>query len=159
MHSERMDTGMVVKEISGITVLKADDGMRILDRDSVSGPMTEVWLAPTAKPDDYMEVTEEQAFAMTSPALPELPPPGEEYKPPRIFSKLKLYLALEQLGAWQGVEDLLREKGMWNAFNFASYIKEDYPMFQDVLPLLSEGCGISGKDLEELLDSCIDDEP
>lgn len=56
----------------------------------------------------------------------------------RIFSKLKAYMELTEMGVWPIVEEELKASGMWTAFILANEVKEDNPMFMQGLQSMKE---------------------
>ncbi len=87
----------------------------------------------------------------------DIPP---EVKPPRKFSKLKIYGAIAQLGAWDKVKSWLEAKDIngingWTAFQLAQEVSEAHELFA---PLAEEARTLLGMDaaaFDALLDKCI----
>jgi len=79
---------------------------------------------------------------------------------PRKFSRLKLYGAIAQLGAWPQIQSWLEAKTIggvngWMAFQLAQEVSEDHPMFA---PLANEAkalLGLSDEQFESLLNACV----
>jgi len=79
---------------------------------------------------------------------------------PRKFSKLKIYGAIAQLGAWEKVETWLKAKTIngingWMAFQLAQEISEDHPMFAPLAAEAKALLGLTDAQFEALLNQCI----
>ena len=99
--------------------------------------------APTAAVPTYSTIWEERAI---TPA-------------PTKYSKLKLYAAITQLGAWDALKAWLESKTIngvngWTAFLLAQEISDDHPLFA---AMYAEALGVIGLTREQgdaLLSAC-----
>jgi hypothetical protein len=63
----------------------------------------------------------------------------EQDEMPKIYSTMKLYIALAKLGLWDTLEEWMKTKtlpdgvNLWKAFDRANELKSDYPLFEDYL--------------------------
>lgn len=73
----------------------------------------------------------------------------------RTFSKLKLYVAVKELGLWPAVKAWLEEQDLWDAFLLAQDVSEDDPMFSTGLSALKGRLGITDEKAEEILAGCV----
>lgn len=81
-------------------------------------------------------------------------------RPPRKFSKLKVYGAIAQMGAWEQVKAWLEAKtvnGMsaWTAFMLAQEVSEQDPMFAPLAEEARQMLGLDAEAFETLLDGCV----
>ncbi len=81
-------------------------------------------------------------------------------KAPRKFSKLKLYGAIAQLGAWEKVQAWLETKDVngvngWKAFMLAQEVSEDNEIFASLSEEARELIGLSESEFGELLGKCL----
>ena len=70
---------------------------------------------------------------------------------PRVFSKLKLVVALRTAGAWTQVKDWLEENDYWDLFTAAQTFREDYPAFSSGFQALRQLLGWSAEQAEAVL--------
>ncbi len=80
--------------------------------------------------------------------------------PPRQFSKLKIYGAIAQLGAWEKVKAWLEQKdvgGMngWTAFQLAQEVSESHEMFATLAEEARELLGMDEAAFDAMLDNCV----
>lgn len=81
----------------------------------------------------------------------------------RKFSKLKIYGAITQLGAWGQVQSWLETKDVgglngWMAFQLAQEISEDHPMFAPLSEDARVMLGLTKEQFDSLLAQCVLDE-
>ena len=86
-----------------------------------------------------------------------------EVKMPRKFSKLKIYGAIAQLGAWEKVKAWLEAKEVdgvngWTAFTLAQEVSEDHALFAPLAEEARQLIGLDAAAFEALLASCVLDE-
>lgn len=88
----------------------------------------------------------------------ELPPP-----PPRVFSKLKIKMAIARLGklaeleAWLANIEVAPAYTALAAWNDAQNISEDFDGFADIFAQVKMAFGISDEEGEKLLSACVAD--
>ena len=78
----------------------------------------------------------------------------------RQFSKLKLYGAIAQLGAWDAVKTWLEQKTIngingWMAFQLAQEISEAHPLFAPLADEIRNILKLDARQFDTLLNSCI----
>lgn len=78
----------------------------------------------------------------------------------RQFSKLKLYGAIAQLGAWDAVKTWLEQKTIdgvngWMAFQLAQEISEDHQLFMPLAEEIRNILKLDASQFDTLLNSCI----
>ena len=83
-----------------------------------------------------------------------------EVKMPRKFSKLKIYGAIAQLGAWEKVKAWLEAKEVdgvngWTAFTLAQEVSEDHALFAPLAEEARQLIGLDEAAFEALLSSCV----
>lgn len=83
-----------------------------------------------------------------------------EVKMPRKFSKLKIYGAIAQLGAWEKVKAWLEQKDVdgvngWTAFTLAQEVSEDHALFAPLAEEARQLLGLDAAAFEALLSSCV----
>ena len=83
-----------------------------------------------------------------------------EVKMPRKFSKLKIYGAIAQLGAWEKVKAWLEAKEVdgvngWTAFTLAQEVSEDHALFAPLAEEARQLIGLDAAAFEALLSSCV----
>ena len=83
-----------------------------------------------------------------------------EVKLPRKFSKLKIYGAIAQLGAWEKVKAWLEAKEVdgvngWTAFTLAQEVSEDHALFAPLAEEARQLIGLDAAAFEALLSSCV----
>ena len=83
-----------------------------------------------------------------------------EVKLPRKFSKLKIYGAIAQLGAWEKVKAWLEAKEVngvngWTAFTLAQEVSEDDALFAPLAEEARQLIGLDEAAFEALLSSCV----
>ena len=83
-----------------------------------------------------------------------------EVKMPRKFSKLKIYGAIAQLGAWEKVKAWLEQKEVngvngWTAFTLAQEVSEDDALFAPLAEEARQLIGLDAASFESLLASCV----
>ena len=83
-----------------------------------------------------------------------------EVKMPRKFSKLKIYGAIAQLGAWEKVKAWLEAKEVdgvngWTAFTLAQEVSEDHALFAPLAEEARQLIGLDEAAFEALLLSCV----
>ena len=83
-----------------------------------------------------------------------------EVKMPRKFSKLKIYGAIAQLGAWEKVKAWLEQKDVdgvngWTAFTLAQEVSEDHALFAPLAEEARQLIGLDAAAFEALLSSCV----
>ena len=83
-----------------------------------------------------------------------------EVKIPRKFSKLKIYGAIAQLGAWEKVRAWLEAKEIdgvngWTAFTLAQEVSEDHALFAPLAEEARQLIGLDEAAFEALLSSCV----
>lgn len=81
-------------------------------------------------------------------------------KPIRIFSKLKLYGALSQLGLWDTFEDWLKNQTIngvnaYTAFSLAQDLNDSNELFNEVVESAKTALGISDEVVEIILQASI----
>ena len=79
---------------------------------------------------------------------------------PRKFSKLKIYGAIAQLGAWEKVKAWLEQKEVdgvngWTAFTLAQEVSEDHALFAPLAEEARQLVGLDEAAFEALLSSCV----
>ena len=79
---------------------------------------------------------------------------------PRKFSKLKIYGAIAQLGAWEKVKAWLEQKEVngvngWTAFTLAQEVSEDDALFAPLAEEARQLIGLDAAAFEALLSSCV----
>ena len=79
---------------------------------------------------------------------------------PRKFSKLKIYGAIAQLGAWEKVKAWLEQKEVdgvngWTAFTLAQEVSEDHELFATLAEEARQLLGLDAAAFEALLSSCV----
>ena len=79
---------------------------------------------------------------------------------PRKFSKLKIYGAIAQLGAWEKVKAWLEAKEVdgvngWTAFTLAQEVSEDHALFAPLAEEARQLIGLDAAAFEALLSSCV----
>ena len=87
----------------------------------------------------------------------DIPP---EVKPPRKFSKLKIYGAIAQLGAWDKIKSWLEAKDVggvngWTAFQLAQEVSESHELFASLAEEARQLLGLTEADFNALLDKCV----
>lgn len=80
--------------------------------------------------------------------------------PSRQFSKLKIYGAIAQLGAWDKVKEWLEQKdvgGMngWTAFTLAQEVSESHEMFATLAEEARKLLGMTQEQFDAMLDECV----
>lgn len=83
-----------------------------------------------------------------------------EVKLPRKFSKLKIYGAIANLGAWEKVKAWLEAKDVdgvngWTAFMLAQEVSEGHALFAPLAEEARQLLGLDEAAFEELLSACI----
>ena len=81
-------------------------------------------------------------------------------KVPRKFSKLKIYGAIAQLGAWDKVKGWLESKDVggingWTAFTLAQEVSESHELFASLAEEARQLLGLDEADFNALLDKCV----
>ena len=81
-------------------------------------------------------------------------------KLPRKFSKLKIYGAIAQMGAWEKVKAWLEAKEVngvngWTAFTLAQEVSEDDALFAPLAEEARQLIGLDAAAFEALLSSCV----
>ena len=84
----------------------------------------------------------------------------EPIKVPRKFSKLKIYGAIAQLGAWDKVQAWLESKEIngvngWKAFTLAQEVNESNELFSSLAEEARKLLGLTEADFDALLNRCI----
>ena len=84
----------------------------------------------------------------------------EPVKPPRKFSKLKIYGAIAQLGAWDKIKSWLEAKDVggingWTAFQLAQEVSESHELFASLAEEARQLLGLTEADFNALLDKCV----
>ena len=79
---------------------------------------------------------------------------------PRKFSKLKIYGAIAQMGAWEKVKAWLEAKEVngvngWTAFTLAQEVSEDDALFAPLAEEARQLIGLDAASFEALLASCV----
>ena len=87
----------------------------------------------------------------------DIPP---EVKMPRKFSKLKIYGAIAQLGAWDKVKSWLEAKDVggingWTAFTLAQEVSESHELFASLAEEARQLLGLTQEQFDALLDKCV----
>ena len=149
--------GIVTRSIRRDTRLSADDYLaqgwkRVIDD------------KPAASADGKVVVATgwtESETAITRTYEEQDAPP--EVKMPRKFSKLKIYGAIAQLGAWEKVKAWLEAKEVdgvngWTAFTLAQEVSEDHALFAPLAEEARQLIGLDAAAFEALLASCVLDE-
>lgn len=83
-----------------------------------------------------------------------------EAKLPRKFSKLKIYGAIAQLGAWDKVKSWLEAKDVggingWTAFTLAQEVSESHELFASLAEEARQLLGLDEAAFDALLDQCV----
>ena len=86
-----------------------------------------------------------------------VPEPEPVPPPPRIFSKLKCYAALKELGCWERVKLWLETSDLWDAFILAQNVSEEHPQFVQGLNAIKTTLGLSDEQVETILANCVED--
>lgn len=78
----------------------------------------------------------------------------------RKFSKLSIYGAIAQLGAWDAIKAWLEAKNIngingWMAFQLAQEISEDHPLFSPMAEEARQLLGLTEEQFDALLNECI----
>jgi len=78
----------------------------------------------------------------------------------RKFSKLSIYGAIAQLGAWDAIKAWLEAKNIngingWMAFQLAQEISEDHPLFASMAEEARQLLGLTEEQFDALLNECI----
>lgn len=76
-------------------------------------------------------------------------------KPPRVFSKYKLLVALKEAGKWVLVKAWLEEKAYWDLYLAAHNFSEDDPYFAEALSAIKQYTGLTDAEVEAVLSKCI----
>lgn len=89
-------------------------------------------------------------------------PKGTSFKPVR-YSKLKIYGAISNLGAWERVKAWLEGKEVdgingWMAFQLAQEVSSDHPMFRPLAEEARQMLGLTDDEFAALLAACVLDE-
>ena len=84
----------------------------------------------------------------------------EPIKAPRKFSKLKIYGAIAQLGAWDKVQAWLESREIngvngWKAFTLAQEVSESNELFSSLAEEARKLLGLTEVDFDALLNRCI----
>ena len=81
-------------------------------------------------------------------------------KVPRKFSKLKIYGAIAQLGAWEKVKSWLEAKDVggingWTAFTLAQEVSESHELFASLAEEARQLLGLTQEQFDAMLDQCV----
>ena len=81
-------------------------------------------------------------------------------KLPRKFSKLKIYGAIAQLGAWDKVKSWLEAKDVggingWTAFTLAQEVSESHELFSSLAEEARQLLGLDEAAFDAMLDECV----
>ena len=81
-------------------------------------------------------------------------------KVPRKFSKLKIYGAIAQLGAWDKVKSWLEAKDVggingWTAFTLAQEVSESHELFASLAEEARQLLGLTQEQFDAMLDQCV----
>ena len=81
-------------------------------------------------------------------------------KVPRKFSKLKIYGAIAQLGAWDKVKSWLESKDVggingWTAFSLAQEVSESHELFASLAEEARQLLGLTQEQFDAMLDECV----
>ena len=81
-------------------------------------------------------------------------------KVPRKFSKLKIYGAIAQLGAWDKVKSWLESKDVggingWTAFTLAQEVSESHELFATLAEEARQLLGLDEAAFDAMLDECV----
>jgi ferric-dicitrate binding protein FerR (iron transport regulator) len=81
-------------------------------------------------------------------------------KVPRKFSKLKIYGAIAQLGAWDKVKSWLESKDVggingWTAFTLAQEVSESHELFATLAEEARQLLGLDEAAFNAMLDECV----
>ena len=81
-------------------------------------------------------------------------------KLPRKFSKLKIYGAIAQLGAWDKVKSWLEAKDVggfngWTAFTLAQEVSESHELFASLAEEARQLLGLTQEQFDAFLDQCV----
>lgn len=84
----------------------------------------------------------------------------EPIKLPRKFSKLKIYGAIAQLGAWDKVKSWLESKDVggingWTAFTLAQEVSESHELFATLAEEARQLLGLDEATFNAMLDQCV----
>jgi hypothetical protein len=84
----------------------------------------------------------------------------EPVKLPRKFSKLKIYGAIAQLGAWDKVKSWLEAKDVggingWTAFTLAQEVSESHELFATLAEEARQLLGLDEAAFNAMLDQCV----
>ena len=80
---------------------------------------------------------------------------------PKIYSTMKLYIALAKLGLWDTLEEWMKTKtlqdgiNLWKAFDRANDLRSDYPLFEDYLEEVKTLLNLTDEQVQEILNSTI----
>lgn len=77
------------------------------------------------------------------------PPP-----PPRVFSKMKVVLALREMGVWPQVKAWIEAQDLYDVYLAAQDFREDDPYFAQGLAALKSQLGITDGQAEAILSDC-----
>lgn len=81
-------------------------------------------------------------------------------KPPRVFSKYKIYMELQPLGLYETFEGIMKENTLPNGINvFKAYeisneLSEEDPIFFQLISPMIEQLGISEEEGDAILEKC-----
>lgn len=81
--------------------------------------------------------------------------PGKSAKGHRVFSKLKLVLALQRIGKWEVAKEFIEANGLEDLYLAAVNVKEDDPYFKAGLEQVKTALNLTDKDVELILSNCI----
>ncbi len=84
----------------------------------------------------------------------ELVPSGTRYAPV-VYSKLKLYATVRELGLWADVKAWLEEADLWDAFVLAQDVRSDNEQFSAGLATFKKKFGLADERVEEILAACV----
>lgn len=75
--------------------------------------------------------------------------------PPRVFSKMKVVLALTEMGVWQAVKEWIEANNLTDVFLACQAFREDDPFFKKGLAALKEQLKLTDEQIESLLANCV----
>jgi len=118
-------------------------------------------VAVTAWAEDATTITAVYKQVPRPVTEPEDPPEGSgggnAVPGSRVFSKLKLVVALKEADKWVLVKTWLEEKSYYDYFLAAQDFAEDYPLFRECLEALKRYANLSDETVEEVLARCVAD--